>query len=32
MMENKADAFLQEFYEHFGFQKEKRLILMGEDL
>ena len=27
-----ADAFLPEFYEHFGFQKEKRVILMGKDL
>ncbi len=27
-----ADAFLPEFYERFGFQKEKRVILMGRDL
>ena len=27
-----ADAFLPEFYERFGFQKEKRVILMGKDL
>ncbi len=27
-----AEAFLPEFYERFGFQKEKRVILMGKDL
>ncbi len=27
-----ADAFLPEFYERFGFQEEKRVILMGKDL
>lgn len=27
-----AEAFLPEFYEGFGFQKEKRVILMGKDL
>ena len=27
-----ADAFLPEFYERFGFQKEKRVIMMGKDL
>ena len=28
----EAEAFLPEFYERFGFQKEKRVILMGKDL
>ena len=27
-----AEAFLPEFYNRFGFQKEKRVILMGKDL
>ena len=27
-----AEAFLPEFYERFGFQEEKRVILMGKDL
>ena len=27
-----ADAFLPEFYKRFGFQEEKRVILMGKDL
>ena len=27
-----AEAFLPEFYERFGFQKEERVILMGKDL
>ncbi len=27
-----ADAFLPEFYERFGFQEEKRVILMGKEL
>ena len=27
-----AEAFLPQFYERFGFQKEKRVILMGKDL
>ena len=27
-----AEAFLPEFYERFGFQKEKRVILMGREL
>ncbi len=27
-----ADAFLPEFYERFGFQEEKRVILIGKDL
>ena len=27
-----AEAFLPEFYERFGFQKEKRVIPMGKDL
>ena len=27
-----ADAFLPEFYERFGFQEEKRVILMRKDL
>ncbi len=27
-----AEAFLPEFYERFGFQVEKRVILMGKDL
>ena len=27
-----AEAFLPEFYEQFGFQKEKRVILMGKEM
>ena len=27
-----AEEFLPEFYEHFGFKKEKRVILMGREL
>ena len=27
-----GESFLTEFYERFGFSKEKRVILMGKDL
>jgi hypothetical protein len=28
----RLDVFPPEFYERFGFQEEKRVILMGKDL